>query len=99
MTEIEKGAELLNNAVLSAMKEKISQVDLRDMAEWINTDLRVTRELQNIIMHNFEDIEPRDEELRYIYFNAQTLGFVMLDRLTALENIANKLVETLYKKK
>lgn len=92
-------AEILDNAVKGAQTvtdQEEKDLEIRDLADNLSVEIKLTREFHTIIMNGYEDLEPNEKKARKLYFDTQTMGWVLLDRLIALEDNANALVKKLF---
>lgn len=100
MTAVEIGAKMMDEAAHAIMGAKAKDeefTEIKDIAENLSSEIKLTREFCILIMQNFDCTQPNENNLRKTYFDTQTMGFVMLDRLMQMEDEASALVEKLYK--
>lgn len=96
---INMAAKSLDKAVKSIIESnnfKPRNEEVKDLAESLSVQIKLTREFHMLITENFDDLDPDPTHFRKIYFDTQTLGYVLMDRLIALEDEAEKLVDILY---
>lgn len=68
-----------------------------DTAEWLQSSLELTKELQILATQELEDTDLNAYDISYHYNRAKTFGWVMLDRIVDLAKKANELVKLLSK--
>lgn len=83
---------------MTAEELKTVEFDEDGLAEGLKCDIDVTKNFFEILMHNFESTNPKQESLMYIYFQTQTLCFVMFDRLLSMAEQADRLVNLIINK-
>lgn len=83
---------------MTAIDKNLIEFDEDELAEGLKCDIDVTKDFFEIIMHNFESTNPKQESLMYIYFQTQTLCFVMFDRLLSMSEQVDRLVNLIINK-
>ena len=79
-------------------EEKIAALsDIECDLELFLCELDTTVEFQNIMMENYNQLEPDERTARYVYHNSMTLGEVLTGRLQNEKKEANKIFDKFFK--
>lgn len=98
---VQEGATALDtlvNKMMTENEEEPYEFDEDELAEGLKCEIDVTKDFFQLLMHDYESTEPKKENLVYLYFKTQTMGFVMFDRLVEMAKQVDNLVNVIIHK-